>query len=200
MTLILVRHAQSESNASGLFTGSMNVALTDLGRRQAQALAGRLASLPIAAVYASGLQRAQDTARPTAERFGLDVTVVEALREAGLGEAEGRSWAEVRERWTLGTDARWADEVPGAERGDDVRARVSAGIDALMERHRDELVLCVSHAGTITHALQHVLGLTLEQGVRLSVQQAAFNVIEWSTRGLVLTAFNDRCHLDDVTG
>ena len=198
MTLILVRHAQSEANAAGVFTGSMDVALTEYGRRQAEALADRLAGRAITAVYASTLQRAQATARPTAERFGLEVTVLDALREAGLGEAEGLAWPEVRRRWTLGEGARWADAIPGAERGDDVRARVAGGIDALLERHRDDIALCVSHAGTLTHAIQHVLGLPLEQGVRVPLHHAALNIVEWTERGPVLVALNDQCHLEAV--
>ncbi len=198
MTLILVRHAQSEANAAGVFTGSMDVSLTDLGRRQAAALAERLAGMTVTAVYSSTLRRAQDTARPTAERFGLEVQAVEALRESGLGEAEGLAWAAVRSRWTLGQGARWADSIPGAERGDDVRARVSSGLDELLERHRDDVALCVSHAGAITHALQHVLGLPLEQGVRVPLHHAALNVIEWTERGPVLLSLNDACHLEAI--
>lgn len=198
MTLIIVRHAQSAGNVRGVFTGGLDVSLTALGRRQAEALAERLASQPIVAVYASTLERARETARPTAERFGLPVNVLETLREAGLGEAEGLAIGEVRERWTLGIGARWADAIPGAERGDDVRARVAAGLDVLLERHRDDVALCVSHAGTITHALQHVMGLTLEQGLRVPLHNAALNIVEWSARGPVLVALNDRCHLESV--
>lgn len=198
MTLIIVRHAQSAGNARGVFTGSMDVPLTALGGRQADALADRLAGQPIVAVYASMLQRARETARPTAERLGLPVIVIEALREAGLGEAEGLAWPDVRARWRLGVGARWADAIPGAERGDEVRARVAAGIDELLDRHRDDVALCVSHAGTITQALQHVLGLPLEQGVRLPVHHAALNIVEWSERGPVLIALNDRCHLESL--
>jgi len=198
VTLIIVRHAQSAGNARGVFTGGMDVPLTDHGRRQAEALAARLSSQPIVAVYASGLERARETARPAAERLGLQVTVTDTLREAGLGEAEGLTWAEVRERWELGVGARWADSITGAERGDAVRARVGAGLDELLERHRTDVALCVSHAGTITHALQHVLGLPVEQGVRLPVHHAALNVVEWTERGPVLIALNDRCHLDHL--
>ena len=198
MTLLLVRHAQSAGNASGVFTGSLDLPLTDLGRRQAEALAERLATQPIVAVYASTLERARETARPTAERHGLKVQVLETLREGGLGEAEGLAWPEVRARWTLGEGARWADGIPGAERGDEVRARVASGIDVLFERHRDTLALCVSHAGTITHALQHVLGLPLDQGIRVPLHNAALNVVEWSASGPVLTGLNDRCHLEAV--
>lgn len=198
MTLLVVRHAQSEGNARGIFTGGLDLSLTDLGRRQAQALADRLASQPIAAVYASGLERARETARPTAERLGLPIMILDALREAGLGEAEGLTWAQVLGRWTLGVGTRWADQITGAEPGEDVRARVTVGLEELMERHRDDVALCVSHAGTITHGFQHVLGLAPDQGVRLPIQHAALNVIEWSERGHVLAALNDGCHLDDL--
>lgn len=198
MTLILVRHAQSAGNARGIFTGGMDPPLTDLGRMQAEALGERLAGRAVAAVYSSPLERARDTAAPTAQRFGLDVTVLEALRESGLGEAEGLTWAQVRDRWELGVGARWADAIGGAERGNDVRGRVARGIDELMERHRDEIALCVSHAGAITHALQHILGLPLDVGVRLSVHHAALNVIEWTERGPVLVALNDRCHMEGL--
>ena len=198
MTLIVVRHAQSTGNARGIFTGGMDPPLTDLGRMQAEALGERLAGRAVAAVYSSPLERARDTAAPTAQRFGLDVTVLEALRESGLGEAEGLTWAQVRDRWELGVGARWADAIGGAERGNDVRGRVARGIDELMERHRDEIALCVSHAGAITHALQHILGLPLDVGVRLSVHHAALNVIEWTERGPVLVALNDRCHMEGL--
>ena len=60
------------------------------------------------------------------------------------------------------------------------------------------MALCVSHAGTITQALQHVLGLPLEQGIRVPLHHAALNVVEWSDRGPVLIALNDRCHLESV--
>jgi len=199
VTLILVRHAQSAGNALRVFSGGMDVPLTDFGRRQAEALADRLASHPIAAVYASGLQRARDTAQATAARHGLEVTVIDGLRECGLGEAEGRTWAEVQERWVIGLGARWADAITGAEPGDEVRARVSSTIDTLLERHRDEVALCVSHAGAITHAMQHVLGLPLDQGARMPVRHVALNVVEWSERGPMLTALNDECHLEALT-
>ena len=45
------------------------------------------------------------------------MTVFEALREAGLGEAEGLPWADVRRRWPVGSGATWADAIPGAEGG-----------------------------------------------------------------------------------
>ena len=200
MTLILVRHAQSAWNARGVFTGGADPPLTDLGRRQSAALAERLAlqqiaGRPIVAVYVSTLGRARETARPTAERLGLEVIETEELREAGLGAAEGLTWEAVQARWPIGVGARWADAIEGAERGDDVRARVAHGVDALLERHRTAVALCVSHAGTITHALQHLLGLWFEEG-RMPVWHAALNVVEWTERGPVLVALNDRCHLE----
>ncbi|MSQ42408.1 MAG: histidine phosphatase family protein [Dehalococcoidia bacterium] len=196
VTLLLARHAQSAANASGVMTGWLDVPLTEAGRAQAAALAERLAGEPVVAVYASPLGRALATAQPTAARLGLAVTTVEGLREAGLGEAQGLRWPEVRDRWTTGHGAIWADAIPGAEPGAAVRARVAAVLEELLERHRDELVLCVAHAGTITHALQHVLGLPMDRGPRLPIYHAALTVIDGRGREPVLVALNDRCHLE----
>ena len=200
MTILLVRHAQSAGNARGVLSGTEDLPLTDLGRAQAAALGERLRSLSITAVYTSPLARARDTAQATAERIGLPVTILDGLREASLGAAEGLSWQEIRERWTLGSGVAWADGIPGAEPGLDVRTRVSSVVDELLDRHRDELVLCVSHAGTITHALQHVLGTPPDVGLRFTVYHAALNVIEPSRTGPVLVTLNDRCHLEPLDG
>ena len=196
MTLLLVRHAQSSGNARGVLSGTVDLPLTELGRAQAAALGARLATLPIAAVYASPLTRARDTAQATADRVGLPVTILEALREATLGAAEGLAWPEVRERWAIGNGLTWADAIPGAEPGIEVRARISATVDELLRRHPDEVVLCVSHAGTITHALQYVLGTPLDVALRFTVQHAALNIIEPGRDGPVLVTLNDRAHLD----
>ncbi|MEX2446956.1 MAG: histidine phosphatase family protein [Dehalococcoidia bacterium] len=198
MTLYLVRHAQSEANAGGVFTGGWDVPLTALGRAQSEALAARLQDEPIAAVYASTLSRAQDTAQAVAARLGLAVEVREGLREAGLGEAEGLPWTTVRERWPIGAGATWADAIPGAEGGVAVRHRVAAEVDELLLRHRGETVLAVSHAGAITHALQHVLGMPLEAGPRFRILHAALNVVDEVDGDPFVLALNDGCHLESV--
>src|SRR5690606_21131081 len=99
VTVMLVRHGESEGNAGRIIQGSLNTMLTDLGRRQAAAVAARLASQPLAAVYGTPLQRAMDTAQAIAGAHGLEVATVEDLSERVFGEAQGLTWEEASARW-----------------------------------------------------------------------------------------------------
>jgi probable phosphoglycerate mutase len=90
--LFLVRHGQTPSNvANQLDTASPGPDLTDLGRRQAEALPGTLGGAGIEAVYASTLVRTQQTAAPLAAALGLEVQVRAGLREITAGDLEKRS-------------------------------------------------------------------------------------------------------------
>ena len=95
MTLILVRHGESEGNTRRIMQGSLDMPLTEAGREQARLVAARLASMPIAAVYSSPLSRAFETAQVIAAHHAVDVQPIAGLREGGRGEAQGLTWAEV---------------------------------------------------------------------------------------------------------
>ena len=71
--IYLVRHGQSEGNLHDQFIGHTDIALTELGRRQAEMAAVYLESIHLDAIYSSDLQRAYDTACATAKRKGLPV-------------------------------------------------------------------------------------------------------------------------------
>ena len=63
MRLFLLRHGETVFNAQSRAQGFSDPELTELGRRQAQALANVLAKENLAAVYASDLKRARTLAR-----------------------------------------------------------------------------------------------------------------------------------------
>lgn len=89
MRLILVRHGQTSSNVGlVLDTGAPGADLNEYGRQQARALVGQLEQEPIEAIYASNLVRTQQTAQPLALHRGLNITVLEGLREISAGDGE----------------------------------------------------------------------------------------------------------------
>ena len=102
MTVILVRHAESEGNIGGVIQGWTDLPLTDIGEQQAQMVARRFKGASIAAVYSSPLYRARETARPIADVLALPLVEVDDLRERYYGQAQGLTWTEAAERWPLG--------------------------------------------------------------------------------------------------
>ncbi len=155
LTLLLVRHGQSEWNAAGLMQGQTeHVPLTDLGHAQAAAAADELARLRPAALISSDLRRAVQTAEHCARATGLPYTTSAALREQAYGVLEGRP---SRELWDIvdWTDPRWSAE--GGESLAQLHDRVAAFLKQLCADPPAEVIALVTHGDTI-RAAQAVAG------------------------------------------
>jgi 2,3-bisphosphoglycerate-dependent phosphoglycerate mutase len=153
MELLLVRHARPERAESA--AGPADPPLSALGRRQAEALAGWLASDPVGpidAVYTSPLRRATETAGPLAAALGVEAVVEPALAEY---DAEALAYIPIEELQAAG-DPRWM-EIP-----DDIEtfgARVVEKVTRLAAAHPSQRVALVCHGGVINVAVSAVLGL-----------------------------------------
>ena len=95
--LILVRHGQTDWNAGGRYQGQSNVALSALGRRQAELLAAHFPVKHLDVIYTSDLDRARETAECVGKVFGVDVRPEKAFRrrfrlDAALNEQVGQDW------------------------------------------------------------------------------------------------------------
>src|SRR3989442_454874 len=97
--LLLIRHAESQGNFERRLQGRREFPLTERGLAHAQALAERLVSLPLSAVYSSPVGRAIQTAEVIAAEACLDVIAEPRLQEYDFGEAvSGLTWPEIREK------------------------------------------------------------------------------------------------------
>jgi len=157
LTLLLVRHGQSEWNAEGRMQGqTAHVPLTALGHRQAAAAAERLAALRPRALVSSDLLRAVETAEHCGRATGLPVTTTPALREQGYGVLEGRP---SRELWDVvdWTDPHWAAD--GGESLAQLHARVAEYLQRLRAAPPADVVALVTHGDTIRAAQAVAAGL-----------------------------------------
>ena len=176
--LLLARHGQSVSNAMRRFQGVQDVPLSELGRRQAEALAGAFGQRRIAAVYSSPLQRARHTAELVAAAVQAPLRSVDDLRELSLGEWEGCTVEEVEAR-PGNPYACWVrDPVgslpPGGEPLADVQGRVVRALADIERAHPNgDDVLVVCHGGVISAYLAHCLGLPLSSIWRLTVSNCS---------------------------
>ncbi|RAU97226.1 bifunctional RNase H/acid phosphatase [Mycobacterium colombiense] len=185
--LLLLRHGQTELSVDRRYSGRGNPALTELGRRQADAAARYLAQRGgISAVFASPLQRAYDTAAAAAKALGLDVTVDDDLIETDFGAWEGLTFAEAAER-DPELHGRWLRDTstapPGGESFDAVADRVSTARDRIVAAQQGTTVLVVSHVTPIKMLLREALDAGPGILYRLHLDLASLSIAEFYSDG-----------------
>jgi probable phosphoglycerate mutase len=200
MRLVLVRHGETEHNRGRVTLGRADVPLNELGRQQAQAVAGAVARFAPDAVYSSPLSRALDTAKAVGVACGVEVTVEPALIEMDVGELEHLTGAELRERHPAflqlwlgegGAEAR----MPGGESLREVQERAGAAVDRIAQARADGTVVLVTHNFVILALLCRALDLPLSRFRRLRHEVAAVSVVDMRGPAPALILLNDRSHL-----
>lgn len=158
MQLYLIRHGQSHVNLADWNNGNTDEGLTELGRRQAAALAEWIAgevSRPDV-IFSSTMRRARETVAPLAAAYELPVRFDDRLREIGNNMLDHRPWP--NDGLPLTYADYWASERPfasvtpqteGGETMMHFRTRVGLFIEELVDQHRDETVIAVCHGGVI---------------------------------------------------
>jgi probable phosphoglycerate mutase len=195
--LILVRHGQSEGNASGIVQGHLDFDLTDLGRTQAIATAERLRGEKIDRIIASPLKRAFNTARLIASPHGIDVEPRPALMEYDLGEVSGLTGPQIRERFPEVTAA-YARGVRPAFPGEEGREAFAMRVTAVLEelKSTSQTVVAVAHGGVITTFCYAAAGIDrMRPGVFEIANCAITELVVGNGGRAVIERHNDTCHL-----
>lgn len=190
------------ANAEGRLQGQFDSPLSDQGREQARALARRLRNeeWPIAALYASDLSRAAETAGILGGELGVPVTLDPRLREYDAGVLNGLTWPEIQARYPhlwheLQHSGTWVS-IPGEEGNEAFHDRVAAVLDDVRAGHGDgETVAIVSHGGSLSMLLLHLLGLERGRASPFTFGNTSLSIVEFRARGPVISRLNDMCHL-----
>jgi probable phosphoglycerate mutase len=204
--LFLVRHGATQLSAEDRFAGATDVDLSDEGRAQASRLAERLRDDQVVAVYCSPLRRTRDTAALVAIPHGLEPIEDAGLREIDHGHWEGLTRSEVETRYH-DEYVRWEEDPftfapQGGECGLDVMARALPVIRRIVETHRGQNVVVVSHKATIRLVISSLLGFDA-RGYRDRLDQApaCLNVLDFKDPVRArLMLFNDVSHYGDHPG
>jgi broad specificity phosphatase PhoE len=184
--LFLVRHGQTAENARGLLLGRQDPPLSDIGRRQAVALAEVVPS--DGRVFSSPLLRA----RQTAEAFGRPVVVDDRWIELDYGALDGcrpeELSADVWRQWRA--DASFV--LPGgAESLQALGERVRAACEDIAAEAAERDVVVVSHVSPIKAAIAWALDVGEEIAWRMFVLDGSMARIRIDRNGPVLLSFNE---------
>ncbi len=178
---LLVRHGRTPTTGAVLPGRAGGLHLSEEGRAQAETAATRIAELahPPVAVYASPLERAVETARPIAAALGLRVRIARGLLECDFGEWTGAKLGTLRRRreWHHVQHAPSTFTFPGVEGFAQMQHRMMSAVDMLVDRHRGESFVAVSHADTIKAAVAATAGVPLDLFQRLVISPCSVTAL-----------------------
>lgn len=201
-TVLLVRHGQTPTTGTTLPGRAPGLHLADVGLEQAQAAAERIAGLaaasegrrraPLAAVYASPLERTRETAAPIARALGLRVRTRRGLLECDFGRWTGEDLARLRKLPEWATVQRHPSgfRFPGGESFPEMQARITSCLAQLVAEHPGETIVAVSHADPIKAAVAQAVGTPLDLFQRIVVAPCSISAIWYGPEGPVVLAVN----------
>ncbi len=200
--ILAIRHGETAWNVDTRIQGHLNIPLNDTGHWQAERLGQALATENIAAIYASDLSRAHETALYVSRASGIPVVAELGLRERGFGDFEGRTFAEIEialpdqaERWRK-RDPAFAPT--GGESLLQVQERVLATVNRLAKAHPGELIVMVGHGGVMDVLYRAATRLDLQAARTWLLGNTAVNRLLWTPEGLSLVGWSDTQHLSDA--
>ncbi len=192
--VLLVRHGQTPTTGTNLPGRARGLHLSDKGREQAAAVAERVRPLTqrIGAVYASPLERTQETAAPIAKAVKKRVRTNPGLLECDFGTWTGAPLKDLAELPEWKTVQRYPSgfRFPRGESFAEMQARITGAIDTLVARHPGATVVAVSHADPIKAAVAQALGTHLDLFQRIVISPCSITAVLYSTTGPVVLAVN----------
>ncbi len=204
--VFLVRHGKTPTTGHVLPGRAKGLHLAPEGVAQAERAAERLAALAaskperaIAAVYASPMERTQETAAPIAKALKLRVRTHKGLIEADFGKWTGRKLTELNKLPEWKTVQRYPSgfRFPGGESFPEMQSRMVDAIHDLVAKHPGETIVATSHADTIKAAVAQAMGTHLDHFQRIVIGQCSISAILYTAEGPIVLGVNSMG--DDLT-
>lgn len=191
LTLILVRHGLTEWNEQGRLLGRTAIELSPAGRAQAAAAAQALRGEKVDALFASPLQRAQETAQAIAAELGLSIETEADLDEVCANRWVGQTWEQLRDNEDIQRYV--ADplyECDAFEPAKTVQERIARFIVRRRETHAGKKILLVSHGDPLRILVSHCIGLSLGHYRSLAIGNGSITRLRLYEGGGQLTLLN----------
>ena len=204
MIVKLIRHGESVFNKKGIIQGHTNSPLTETGIEQAKLTGLWLKeNAKITRIYTSPLKRALQTAEVIAQILGVELILTEEFKEICLGEWEGKSIEEIKEKdW--GNLRLWYTEplkarIPKAENLIEFRDRVINTFLKIIEKEKEGEIAIVSHGGVISVIIAYILNLDMNHIWRMKLNNASISEVTFGYMVPKLTLLNSTLHLNSLS-
>ena len=185
--IFLVRHGEVANADERCYNGHYNVNLSPEGLRQMMSVADRLKDKPIKAVYSSDLQRTVKGAKIIAERHSIKPIAIKELRELNYGIWEGKRLEDIRNLYPDDVLDRYNNienhRIQGGETLLEMKERVLSSINTIIDRHKRDNVVIVSHGGVNRIVLLWSLNMAVKDFYRIQQNYSALNIINFYDNG-----------------
>lgn len=197
---LLIRHGSNDFIGKALAGRLPGVHLNLDGRKQAEDLVERLASVTISLLCSSPLERAQETAMPLAKRLGLNLLLFEELSEINYGDWTGHELAELagNPKWKQFNFFRNGTRIPNGELITEVQCRMVNIMEKLREQFPKGTIAVFSHGDPIKSAIAYYAGIPLDFLMRIDISPASVTGILVNNCGPRLLFLNNtgRLHIE----
>jgi probable phosphomutase (TIGR03848 family) len=193
LKILLIRHGENDWTGKRLIGRLPGVSLNAAGRAQAQAVARALSGAPIRAIYASPMERAQETAQPLADLLGLPIISLPGLLEVDYGSWQGKTSRQVRrlKLWKKVKECPSQVTFPQGESFFQSQQRGVSAIEIIRNTHPDNsLIACFSHCDLIRLILAHYMSIPLDNFQCLSIDTCSISLLEFSESRIRLNYMN----------
>jgi len=193
--IIFLRHAQAENNTKRILAGrTKGVPLTKTGIEQAERIAEYLRPLDISAIYSSPIERASHTAEIVAKNNSLDCKLDDRLTEIDMGKFTRMNYDDMFAKYG-NIFLKFYENDPvisehEVETFPQVQSRVLGMVNHLVEKHKNENVILVTHMDPIKSMLSSVMDLKPKTLFELIIANASLTVIKEYDGKFSLSAIN----------
>ncbi|HML20077.1 MAG TPA: MSMEG_4193 family putative phosphomutase [Aggregatilinea sp.] len=196
---LLIRHATNTFVSTGRLAGwTPGVHLNDDGKLQAAALGERLASVKLAAIYASPLERTVQTAEAVAAHHeGMQVEPLEGVGEVRYGTWQGAKLSNLRREKLWDNVQTYPSRVqfPSGETIRQAQARAVDALEQLFQKYPSGRVVVVSHSDIIKLIVAHYLGAHIDFFQRIEISPASLTILALGQSRPYIVCVNDTSHL-----
>lgn len=199
--IYLVRHGESVANTKGIYQGqTYNTLLSNVGKKQAEALANYFVDKEVEMILASPLRRTKETARKVANLKHLKIFDTPEVIETNHGEWEGLEKKVILNRWPniyqLWLNKPSEVRFPGGETFLETRKRIICWWNRITKE--DTNLLVVTHDNIIRIIVAEILGLDLDNIWKFRLNPAAVTVIEVQNGTCQLLTLDEKSHLKEL--
>jgi len=193
--IIFLRHAQAENNAKRILAGrTEGIHLTKTGIEQAERIAKYLKPLDISAIYSSPIERASHTAEIVAKNNSLDHNLDDRLTEIEMGKFTRMNYDDMFAKYG-NIFLKFYENDPviaehEVETFPQVQSRILDMVNHIVEKHKNENVILVTHMDPIKSMLSTVMGLKPKTLFELIIANASLTIIKEQDKKFSLSAIN----------